>query len=289
MTADTHPYAGFYINLNRSPARRREIEAGLRALGIEGRYRRFPAVDGATIENPGRLKPGQAGCFHSHYEVLRQGEKTGLPLHIIEDDILFSDKFDQVARTIVSNKLLDRYDIIFTDTFVHTDLNHLAFLKNAYDQTMKGEGNTFKVLGLKETQLACTSSYFVSAASVKKVAALRAEELAAGLTMPNDLFLRRMANTGKLRMGCWFPFVTTIRLEHIMATSIEGREKQVENLSVLASALLRYSFFMGRDLEGYAKKFLAALNAGAERNPDTHKDLLMDVLEFTLSERYRAF
>ncbi len=289
MTADAPLYAGYYINLDRSPERRREIEAGLDALGILGRYHRFPGIDGAVIEKSGKLKPGEVGCYRSHYEALRLGEATGLPVHVLEDDVLFSNNFDKVAETILSKNLLDRYDILFTDTFVPSDPHRLSFLKKSFDRAMKGPNVTYTVMDMRQTYLCCASSYFVNPASVGKVAVFLARELSAGPEVMHDILFRKLAQAGELRIGCCFPFTTSVRLEHIMATTIVGREAQIGNLSVLAAALLRYSFFVERDLEGYAKKFLGALNDGAERKPDTHKDLLMDVLEFTLSVRYQGF
>lgn len=282
-------YAGYYINLDRSPERRREIEAGLDALGILGRYRRFPGIDGATIEKSGNLKPGEVGCYRSHYEALRLGEATGLPVHILEDDVIFSKKFDEVAKTILSKNLLDRFDILFTDTFVHHDPIRLSSLKRAYERATKGKNVAYSVMDMRQTYLCCASSYFVGPASVGKVADILERELAAGPQVMHDILFRKLALSGKLRIGCCFPFATSVRLEHIMATTIVGREAQIGNLSVLASALLRYSFFVEHDLQNYAKRFVEALRDGTERKPDKHQELLMAVLEFMLSERYQPF
>jgi hypothetical protein len=44
-----HPYHGLYINLDRSPERRRNMEDQLAACGLSDIYARFPAVDGKTV------------------------------------------------------------------------------------------------------------------------------------------------------------------------------------------------------------------------------------------------
>ena len=41
-------YIGRYINLERSPERRRDVEAVLARLGLADRYERFLGVDGRT-------------------------------------------------------------------------------------------------------------------------------------------------------------------------------------------------------------------------------------------------
>src|SRR5258708_15667754 len=84
-------YRGFYINLDRSPERRGEVEAQLKRFGLEHRYRRFPAADGNVLNVPNpRLTNAEIGCFTSHYLVLKENLDSRTHLHIVEDDVVFS-------------------------------------------------------------------------------------------------------------------------------------------------------------------------------------------------------
>ena len=47
--ASTASYVGAFINLDRSPQRRAEMEGQLAELGIADRYVRFPAIDGSKL------------------------------------------------------------------------------------------------------------------------------------------------------------------------------------------------------------------------------------------------
>ena len=69
----------FYINLDRRPDRRAEIEGELARMGISGE--RFPAIENAD---------GAIGCMMSHLKVLQLAKERGYPnVLILEDDLTF--------------------------------------------------------------------------------------------------------------------------------------------------------------------------------------------------------
>ena len=105
--------------------------------------------------------------------------------------------------------------------------------------------------------------------------------------MPVDILFRQAVQAGQLRAGCFFPFVSTIDLIQSEASTInESRPHD----SVLMTALLRYSFFVDRDLAGSAMPALAGI---LERTPsletDLHLKLIHGAMGFLLSERYQNF
>jgi len=103
------PYTGLYINLDRSPERRREFEGQLRTYNIFDRYVRLPATDGTLIQSPrATVKPGEIGCFHSHYRALLHAKPSGLPVHVVEDDALLSEHVDGFARDRLARQPQDR-------------------------------------------------------------------------------------------------------------------------------------------------------------------------------------
>ena len=289
--ADSPPYAGLYINLDRSIERRRAIESQLRRFNLSNRYARFAAIEPNDVPASAHVLPGESACFHSHYQALKTGGTNGAAVHIMEDDVLLSAHLEQAARSLIESDLFG-FDIVFTDTFVHTEVMQLAFYKQAFDHALAGGKNAMKytVLDLGQRQMACMSSYFVAPRSIAKVLKIYEDELALGPRMPVDFCIRLAAQEDRLKIGCWFPFVTSIMLEQVTASTIAGRENQQSNPSVMLPALLRYSFFADRDLKGYAKGFLDAMIGNrSAKTVDAHRDLILDLLEFIVSGRYQNF
>jgi len=192
------PYTGLYINLDRSIERRRAMEDQLRRFNLADRYERCSAIDAREFASHGQIQPGEATCFHSHYQALMRGANRGSAIHILEDDVLLSQYLGEAARTIVTSNLFGRFDIIFTDTFVHTDVMQLAFYKQAFDHAMSGgpESMKFTVIDLEQRYLASMTSYFVAANSVEKILTVYREELARGPRMPVDFCMRLAAQEG---------------------------------------------------------------------------------------------
>ncbi len=285
-------YTGLYINLDRSTERRRRLEEQLAKFNLSGLYTRFEAVDGLKTAARGGLQPGEVGCFHSHYRALMKGGKNGLPVHILEDDILLSQYLDFAARKLVSSNFFGPFDIVFTETFVEPNISWLALFKQQFDRALaRGRGAIrFQVADLKALHWWGMTSYFVAAASIDKVLRILAEELERGPTMPIDGCLQLASREGRLKIGCWFPFVTSIMLDCITASTIPGRETHEGNPSIMLHALLRYSFFVDHDLEGYARPFLEALVGDESEKPvDVHRDFIVKVLEGIVAGRYRQF
>src|SRR3954471_16433274 len=90
-------YRGAYINLDRHPERRSEIDKQLNALGIADRYIRFPAVDGASIKAlPKGISAAAAGCFWSHYLALEKFKSANTCVHVLEDDAILTSYLPQI-------------------------------------------------------------------------------------------------------------------------------------------------------------------------------------------------
>jgi GR25 family glycosyltransferase involved in LPS biosynthesis len=117
---------GLYINLDRSVERRQAMEDQLRRIRLADRYERFAAIDAPDVADHGRILPGEAACFHSHYQALMKVKSSGSAVHILEDDVLLSPRLGEAAHAIVTSNFFNGYDVIFTDTFVHTDVLQLA-------------------------------------------------------------------------------------------------------------------------------------------------------------------
>ena len=261
-------YVGRFINLERSPDRRSAMEAQLRKLGLSDRYERFRAIDGDD---------GQKACFQSHALLLKE---TGCPVHVLEDDAILSDYVASVVDFVASSGVLDSFDIVFTETIVGPDdVFELRELKQLFDKHRADE--TFVVRDITSTYRCGTSSYLVGSKNRERVLAVFQRGVESG-SLPVDLFIRQEARAGHLKLGCVFPFVTSIALETPTATT--GRPNDSARLSKQAVDLLRYSFFVDRDFSR-AASFMTPIKTA----PDQHRDLIEAVVGFVVSDQFVKF
>jgi glycosyl transferase, family 25 len=106
----------YFINLDRSVDRRGEIEAELRAVGVEAeRVSGFDGGAGYKLDEityrPWRrnligspLSPGEIGCSESHRRALRQFVESGAPFGVIlEDDAILTSDFGQAIESIIAD------------------------------------------------------------------------------------------------------------------------------------------------------------------------------------------
>src|SRR5260221_292101 len=156
-------YDGYYINLDRSPDRRANMERQFDAFGLGSTYRRFAAFDWAPLPPRPGLRLGERGIFQSHFSVLREGGKSGRPIHIVEDDIILSPYAAPAVNLIVRNGVIDQYDLIFTETLVPPDLRALRQFKSIYDKAMvAGMGLNLahlQIIDLATLRFSGTTSY----------------------------------------------------------------------------------------------------------------------------------
>jgi GR25 family glycosyltransferase involved in LPS biosynthesis len=288
--APRSPYRGVYINLDRSSDRRAAIEGQLSSLKVLDRYARFAAVDGEQIKStaPG-LKAGQAACFWSHYGALSSLRGTQSCIHVLEDDAVLSQYLPEAIEAEQQMGTLDRFDIVYTETFAGYNAYFLREFKELTDDLLsRGPKPAFTVMDISGAFMAGTTSYLVGARGLDRVLASYRKGLDAGPTLPIDLFIRQEASQGNLKIGCIFPFITTVRLE--WDSIINSSEPDAERLSRLAATLLRYSFFVDRDFDNYAKPSLDLLADAMRRGSrDRHQEVLAQALGFVLSNNFRPF
>ncbi len=286
-------YLGYYINLDRSRDRRAWIEAQLAAHDLTQAYTRFKAADGNTLNLPNpHLRSGEMGCFTSHYLLMKKTMERAEHLHVVEDDVLFSRHVDKVIRATIAAGELARYDIIFTDTYVPINVDAFRMYKELYDRSVMrdAEGNVadaaFSVIDLAGRLFATTSSYLVNGKSIRKLYNVYTKEISNGPQGPIDLLIRNKAAQGIIKVGCIFPFVTSVRLDHGGETTIGDRKSigRHDELTVLAGDIARQSFFIEADL--------GRLREAAARSlplpQDSHSRLLTDILGFALTGKYQS-
>jgi len=286
-------YCGIYINLDRSGIRRAAMDAQLEKHAVAPLYKRFAAIDGSMLPRRSTcsIGPGEEGAFRSHTAALREVASHGLPVHILEDDALFSSATRPVIEQALAAGLLDRFDILFTDTFVAPDLGMLKVLTHAFDQTAQLRPGQ---IGLRDVQLidvsrqnfACLTSYLVSGKGIKRLVALLDAELDSGPRLPIDLFLRQCAHGGRLTAGLLVPFVTSFNLDDVLQSTIAAGAAAAKS-SVMVMAVLRHLFFVERNL-ALAKACLDSA-IGAQKPYTEQSGVIMRALDFILSDEFRQF
>ncbi len=121
---DTPRLAAYLINLPRSVARRKQMEARLSAIGLD--YRLFPGVDGkaewdrlaptldatAFRRNVGRpVLPGEIGVYHAHLDVWRDFLASDADVALVmEDDVVFHPEFRAALDAALSAR--DQWDLL---------------------------------------------------------------------------------------------------------------------------------------------------------------------------------
>jgi hypothetical protein len=282
-------YTGFYVNLDRNPERRAAIERELAHWKLSDSYTRFAASDGNALNFPNpHLKNGEMGCFTSHYRLLSENRDTARPLHVIEDDIILSSVMGNVLNWAIDSGQLEKFDILFTDVATPLLNDACHAYKLYYDAAVRRdaagaiENVIFSAIDMRTLIFGSTCSFLVNLKSAGKIADLFAAELKAGARLPVDLYIRKLCQEDALRVGCLFPFVTSIRPESVYGTTME---KRFDELPALASNMLRHSFFVGCDWNqclAAARQFLPQPDEG-----DTHRQLMRHLLSYSLLPEYR--
>jgi GR25 family glycosyltransferase involved in LPS biosynthesis len=287
-------YRGIYINLDRSTARRAALQAQFEKFCIAPIYSRFAAIDGSRVaRRPGcKITPGEEGAFRSHAEAIREAALHNAPLHLLEDDAVLSSAMQPVISEAVAAGLLDRFDLLFTDSFVTPDLGMLKVLTSSFQNCAARKAHRIaladlQLLDMSRQNFSCLTSYVVSPQAAPRLVSLLDAELKSGPRLPVDLFLRHCAQAGKITAGLLAPFVTCFNLDEVRQSTIAAGA-EVAKRSVLVLAVLRSIFFVERDLVA-AKACLETALAGIAQKSSDETQLVLQALAFILSDEFRQF
>jgi GR25 family glycosyltransferase involved in LPS biosynthesis len=243
---------GYFINLDRSLKRRRGIEAELSRVGLARNYKRFRAIDGRTLN--GRkytIGRGEAGCFLSHLGVLEAGRKDGRHFHVLEDDAILCRGFAGHLSTIIAGPIED-FDIVFTEMLVPLDQRFTGQLLTLYEQYVTA--GVFNIL--VGSYWAGLTSYVVNIRSVDKLIDSFRQAVQAKLPLPVDLCLANLVSAGAIKVGCLFPFVSTMGMSHAVQTTISRPDGTIAERLVIEAP--RAAFYVEADV-GAIKADLAAI------------------------------
>jgi GR25 family glycosyltransferase involved in LPS biosynthesis len=210
---------GVYINLDRTPDRRREIETELVKLRSLADYRRFSAIDGRETQfRPEIVMRGALGCYMSHLQVLREYAGSDDWLHVIEDDALVSRYAETAIRYVVTDPAYERFDLVFTNARIIAYPGHMVTLADMFDRSVEtdaaGNVTSLKIINaisLSDYQFFYTTSYLVNPRSITKVAdAIEPSIMHKPLKQVDGVY-SDLSRSGVLSIGCLLPFVTIPR------------------------------------------------------------------------------
>jgi GR25 family glycosyltransferase involved in LPS biosynthesis len=272
-------YHGIFINLERSVDRRLRLEAQLRRFNLQERYSRFTAFDGhASTDAVGTVTTSEHACFRSHYMALESASSKGATVHIMEDDVELTPQLEQIICSFDNGGSFDDFDIVFTDTGVALNTELVQYYKSLFDAYRRGQPPKVGVIDINERYLWGSESYLVPSRAVNKVLSILRNGLDAGPQLPVDIFLRQEAHAGRLRLGCIFPFITSVQLDEVGRSTLGHT---TEHLILRQGIhLLRYSFFVGRDLK-HLRSFVVETLRGHD-NDDYHR-LISNILGLLVS------
>ena len=274
---------GYFINLDRAVERRRRMEEQIGRFGGAGHYQRSTAVDGRALNRPSACSPGEVGIFRSHMNVLGRIASGRHPGHVMEDDVLLCDLTAPTIESLIRRSVVDQFDMVFLETYVGTMVPNIARFSSAFREATRNgpvrSPDQLQILDLGKDYLYGATSYVASPNGARKLVALFGPEWERGPRLPIDDTIQRATHAGNLRVGCTFPFVTTIDLE-TSSESNAGRD-EAPDLSML-QRFIRYTFFVRRDIDGYATSMLDRVLA---RLPKYEQDEAIDFYIKILSYR----
>jgi GR25 family glycosyltransferase involved in LPS biosynthesis len=113
------------INLDKKTERLKTFDKNAKLLSIQ--YERFSAINGRTLDRNSLTdevekqalsiskKPGEVGCFLSHYRLWKLAAETNSYIVVFEDDVHFcksATKFTQTIQSILESKFND-FDLLY--------------------------------------------------------------------------------------------------------------------------------------------------------------------------------
>ena len=112
---------------------------------------------------------------------------------------------------IASLDAFSDYDILFTGTYVPLHNQIYNRLKKRYEWLVsKSKSAGRQLVCVIEDYYAGTASYIVKPAAIQKMVDIYEETLSKGAKLPVDLCIRQKARQQTIRVGCIFPFITSL-------------------------------------------------------------------------------
>ena len=225
---------GCYVNLDRCEERRQRLERNLKELGIAQRYERFRAISGDEQNARDRgLNAGEFGIWQTWLELLRNISTATTSewdyLHVLEDDAEISSQFIDFCDQLSGSEPV--FDLLVTDMYVNPSIHRT--LAEQHDQMKRRDA--IKIL--RDVYSGCLSSVMIHRDRVTSVQRMLEDVWTQpGQLLPLDNTLRRLLHEKRLSIARTAPFLTSVREEDVLQSSIQPRQNQLVEV-VLTQAL----------------------------------------------------
>jgi GR25 family glycosyltransferase involved in LPS biosynthesis len=221
---------GLYINMDKSPLRRSKLEGEIARVGLTEYYRRIRGVVDPVPYH---------GCSKSHIRAMTEAAKIGGVVHIVEDDILMSDRVEAFLRSDRLKLLLETYDIIYLSMWVDPNPQSAGPFYLALQQA----GDDMALVDMRGPRIGAMDSYVVAPRSIGKIVTLMTNEMARTKMFRNDVYIDTLVKAGELKAAAIVPFLTCVDIDTGTRSSLQTLERQDQERYVM----LRTSFFVDRD------------------------------------------
>jgi GR25 family glycosyltransferase involved in LPS biosynthesis len=239
------------------------MDEHLSALDLKPFFQRLVAVDGEAErldrKFPGRLTPGELGCYLSHLRALVSHAKKDRHLHILEDDSVLSSlwlaSIEEVSRWLEQRP----WDLFFTHVGFHINSWTLSYFSRLRQCQRDQGGLVF--FNLREVQeFGGLQSYVVNHKSIGRIARMLMSP--GWQNIPVDMVIKRLVMDRQLQAYGVAPFLSSV--EHslqLQSTLRESRQAQ----KLLRGILLNDVMYVGADPATLKRKYVD--NGG--RQPDS--------------------
>jgi Glycosyltransferase family 25 (LPS biosynthesis protein) len=266
---------GVFINLDRSPERRAEMERQIADIELPYPLRRLAGVDGQG--QPSGLPPlngGQYGCWLSHLKALEQSIGREHHIHIMEDDALISSALPILPDVVQSldSGSAGEWEILYLDATVLEILDMcqiFGWSKTARDDStvrVRALPQVFTIYGLH--------SYVIN--SARKAFVLDFLKRHMAQARPIDNVMAYGIQSGQLRAFMTTPFMTAGSDLGLSSTIGERRDDRF-----IAWQIYRQLCFY--DLDGSRLADLAAKSARLMDTVTEHEKLLGELCAWRMA------
>lgn len=257
-----------YINLEKDTLRQEAMQKQLRKLKLPAK--RFVAINGKELKKlPKRLTKGEYGCWLSHYNVIKNSINLPTHLHIMEDDVVISDKLIPILQQL--DKFTLDWDIIYTDAVMFP--LHVKTFQILEHERRKAKANEIKLINAKKLSFTGASSYIINKKSIPKIVKLMEHPNASTIAIDN--YMRALSQSGEINAYITFPFLTTIS-DHSLKSSIRGDLDDARKVL----DIYRKSFYIDSEIE----KISDTLKTWSkQKENDIHQQIFLDTAKILLN------
>lgn len=234
----------FYINLDSAKTRKIHLEQSFSEHKREHwNLRRFSAIDADCVQSnnvPGTLAPSAKACFLSHRQIIKSNLTDERPILLMEDDVALGRHTCEAVDNLLRNEKTLDWDVAFTDVCIPLLQTMVDLVRLRRQLAATGQ---IVLLDLVKMVFGGSAAYVVNGRSKRKLAAML--DATDSLSIPYDLFLRKLVYEKKLSAFVFFPFITSL--------SDFSEVSQIQTSAGSAADLLWNTFrkliWMDRDLK----------------------------------------